>query len=39
VPASVVSEFWLQTGFRIEDDVPVTPSGSETFGPFRKSLT
>ena len=26
-------------GFRIEDDVLVTASGSETFGPFRNSLT
>jgi Xaa-Pro aminopeptidase len=26
-------------GFRIEDDVLVTQNGSETFGPFRHSLT
>jgi Xaa-Pro dipeptidase len=26
-------------GFRIEDDVLVTANGSETFGPFRNSLT
>jgi Xaa-Pro dipeptidase len=26
-------------GFRIEDDVLVTPNGSETFGPFRNALT
>ena len=26
-------------GFRIEDDVLVTPGGSETFGPFQNSLT
>jgi Xaa-Pro aminopeptidase len=26
-------------GFRIEDDVLATGSGSETFGPFRNSLT
>jgi len=26
-------------GFRIEDDVLVTGTGSETFGPFRNSLT
>jgi Xaa-Pro dipeptidase len=26
-------------GFRIEDDVLVTPNGSETLGPFRNSLT
>ena len=26
-------------GFRIEDDLLVTQNGSETLGPFRKSLT